>query len=263
MSAGALLERQQFQARAIDLQRLALLGQLSRALVHEINHQLSPISFALRDLEDQYARIDRLLPGSPDTAELELRQARGTLGSLVKGVRRLTETARLFGRMTIHTREPLLYVNTTVDEVVGIVRDMADRAHVTIDVDAPSALFSAHTPAVQVQQILLNIVINAIQQIELLRPEQGGHIHIRMGQEQRGQQSVLLIHVEDDGPGIHRRLWERIFELGFTTRSEGGSGMGLYITRGLVATMGGRVYIAESAVLWGTTVVVELPAMPQ
>jgi signal transduction histidine kinase len=263
MNASALLERRQFQARAIDMQRLALLGQLSRALVHEINHQLSPIGFSLHDLEDQYARIERLLPGSPETAESELRQARSTLGNLVKGVRRLTETARLFGRMTIHAKEPLLYVNTTVDEVVGIVRDMADRAHITIDVDAPSALFSAHTPAVQVQQILLNIIINAIQQIDLVRPDQGGHIHIRMVQAQHDQQDVLVISIEDNGPGIHRRLWERIFELGFTTRAEGGSGMGLYITRSLVETMGGRVSVAESAVLWGTTVVVELPTTPQ
>jgi signal transduction histidine kinase/DNA-binding response OmpR family regulator/predicted RNA-binding protein with RPS1 domain len=263
MSASALLERELFRARAIDMQRLALLGQLSRALVHEINHQLSPISFALRDLEEQYGLIDRLLPASPDAADLELRQARDTLGNLSKGVRRLTDTARLFGRMTIHTKEVSLSMNTTVEEVVEIVRDMADRAHVTIEVDAAPALYSAHTPAAQVQQILLNIVINAIQQINLLRPELGGSIRIRMGQELREQRAILIIQIEDDGPGIHRRLWERIFDLGFTTRSDGGSGMGLYITRGLVGTMGGRVYVAESAVLWGTTVIVELPAMPQ
>ena len=80
-----------------------------------------------------------------------------------------------------------------------------------------------------------------------------------MGHERRGQDIVLQISVEDDGPGIHHRLWERIFEMGFTTRRGEGSGLGLYVTRGLVETLGGRVYVAESHILWGTTFVVELP----
>jgi signal transduction histidine kinase/predicted RNA-binding protein with RPS1 domain len=262
ISTSAMVEREQFHARMAEMQQLALLGQLSRALVHEINHQLSPINFALTDLEAQSARIERLLATSPDMAEAEARQARTTLGYLVKGVRRLTETARLFGRVTIHSPEQVLCLNTAIDEVAWLVRDMAERAHITIEIAPAPALYAPHMPAVQVQQILLNVVINAVQQISLLRPAQGGRIQIRMSQERREQHNSIQVVVEDDGPGIHRRLWERVFELGFTTRGEGGSGLGLYITRSLAETLGGRVWVVDSSVLWGTTVAVELPAAP-
>jgi two-component system sensor histidine kinase FlrB len=63
----------------------------------------------------------------------------------------------------------------------------------------------------------------------------------------------------DTGPGIHRQLWEKIFALGFTTRA-GGSGLGLYIARSLMGSMGGRIVLEESLVPLGTTFLVELPA---
>lgn len=262
ISAGALLERRHFQVHAVDMQRLALLGQLSRALVHEINHQLSPINFALSDLEDQYAQIELLLPGAPEAASGEVSQARGVLHNLSKGVRRLTATAKLFGRMTIHNQEPTRYIDSIMEEVLGLVRDMTDRARITIVFRSESIQLPSRVPAVQIQQVLLNLLINAVQQISLARPTDGGRIQLWARQIQHNQRDLLQIGVVDDGPGIHRRLWEMVFELGFTTRLEGGSGLGLYITRSLVENLGGRVYVAESAVLWGSMFVVELPLAP-
>jgi len=68
----------------------------------------------------------------------------------------------------------------------------------------------------------------------------------------------LQIRIQDDGPGIHTSLLERIFDLGFTTR-QGGSGIGLFMTRQLIESLGGRVIVAESHPMWGTTVSIELP----
>ena len=87
---------------------------------------------------------------------------------------------------------------------------------------------------------------------------EGGRVLIR-ATLQALPNNLLQIGVEDDAAGVHRELWERIFELGFTTRSEGGSGLGLYITRSLVEALGGRVYISDSIMLWGTTFMIELP----
>jgi signal transduction histidine kinase len=115
---------------------------------------------------------------------------------------------------------------------------------------------------VQIQQVLLNLLINAIQQISLLRPADGGRVQLWARQIEHNNRDLIQIGVVDDGPGIHRRLWEMVFELGFTTRREGGSGLGLYITRSLVENLGGRIFVAESAMLWGSTVVVELPLTP-
>jgi two-component system, NtrC family, sensor kinase len=103
------------------------------------------------------------------------------------------------------------------------------------------------------------VVINAIQQISLIKG-QGGHILICARPWQADGKDLIRIEVEDDGPGLHRELWERVFELGFTTRRKEGSGLGLYITRSLAEALGARVLVSESFILWGTTFVIELPA---
>jgi len=258
IALGALLERQQFQAHMIQMQRLALLGHLTRALVHEINHRLSPINFTLDHLESHCAAIERLADQSPGEVAGEVRRARDTLRDLAQAARSLTATARLFGRITSLEQEQILRLDNVAEEVVTLVRDTADRARVTIEILPPPKLVFTRAQATQVQQVLLNIVINAIQQIALLRPGEPGRIQIRLNYSQNNSKT-LRIEVEDDGPGIHQQLWERIFELGFTTRQEAGSGLGLYITRSLVETLGGKVYVTESHVLWGTTLAVELP----
>jgi signal transduction histidine kinase/predicted RNA-binding protein with RPS1 domain len=258
IAVGALLERQQFQAQAIELQRLALLGQLTRALVHEVDHQLSPINFALDALQIQCATIERLAAQSPDQIESEVRQAADMLADLAQGARALTDTARLFGRMARSGQEQIVRPDEIVQEVLDLLHDTADRAHVIVSMESPPGLIFTRAQLSHIQQALLNILLNAIQQIQEARPKDGGHIRIRFARAERDERPLLQVYMEDDGPGIHRQLWERIFELGFTTRN-GGSGLGLYITRSLAEAMGGRVYVSESHIMWGTTFAIELP----
>lgn len=254
---AALLVGQQLQAQTIQMQQLALLGNLTRALVHEVNHQLSPISFALEELHYQCDALQAAL-GQPEAGQ-ELAQAGERLTYLSQGVRHLVKTARLFGHITIQGQAQLLRLDELVAEAVEMVRDTADRAHVALLVEPPPHLLFTRVEVAQVQQMLLNVLLNAIQQIAALRPEAGGRVQLRLQMKEGQQQPMILIAVEDDGPGVHRGLWERIFELGFTRGREEGSGLGLYITRSLAEAAGGRVYVAESYVLWGSTFVLELP----
>jgi len=110
------------------------------------------------------------------------------------------------------------------------------------------------------EQILLNLILNAIQQIAGLHHERGGVVVIRVETFSKGDKlSFFRILIEDNGPGIHRRLWEQVFEPGYTTR-EDGSGIGLYISQSLVEALGGKIYVSESFILGGTTFAVELPS---
>jgi signal transduction histidine kinase/predicted RNA-binding protein with RPS1 domain len=259
LATGVLLEREQFQQHIQEMQLLALLGQLSRALVHELNHQLSPINFVLDNAVRQFGIIEHGLMRSPQTAEPDIREMHEIFRDLVKSVHSLTETARTFGRITMQTKEQAVDLGDVIMESVQLLRDMADRAHVRLAIDIPEHLPLARLHAVQFQQILLNITINAIQQIELVRPTGGGRVLISVAQHTSDQRHVFQLRIEDDGPGIHRQLWQRIFDLGFTTRTEGGSGLGLYITRSLVEALNGRAAIEQSYILWGTTLIIELP----
>ena len=71
---------------------------------------------------------------------------------------------------------------------------------------------------------------------------------------------AVRIYLTDNGPCIHQQLWENIFALGFTTRSDG-SGLGLYIARSLIESYGGSIRIDHSIVPLETTFLVELPVI--
>jgi two-component system NtrC family sensor kinase len=106
------------------------------------------------------------------------------------------------------------------------------------------------------------VVLNAIQQIAAGR-DGGGRVLVTSEHVPDDSTYPIKIRIADDGPGIHRQHFDPIFSLGFTTRRQEGTGLGLYITRGLIESMGGRINIAKSAVLIGTTFLIELPLIAE
>ncbi|MBI4768897.1 MAG: ATP-binding protein [Chloroflexi bacterium] len=101
-----------------------------------------------------------------------------------------------------------------------------------------------------------NLILNALQWVQR-KPSTGGTVLVRTGLHD--DRKRLWIRVQDDGYGIHRRLLPRLFEFGFTTRANEGTGLGLYVTRLFVEQMGGQVSVEESLMLVGTTFRVDLP----
>lgn len=263
---ASVLERQLFLEQASDLQRLALLGQLSRALVHEINHRLSPVDFALDTLQTEFRDLERMIARLPQADALEFNHterefyaASQSLNSLAQAVRALIQTARLFGRMARTEHEAgMLVLSEAAIEVADLLRDSAHKQHVTIHVDLPDRLTATRTQSTLVRQVLINVVLNAIQQIGICRPREGGQVRIAVGERWDGDQRLVYFRVEDDGPGIHRRMWNQIFQLGYTTRKDG-SGLGLHISRSLMESLGGRVVVQDSHLCWGTVFLIELP----
>jgi signal transduction histidine kinase len=70
--------------------------------------------------------------------------------------------------------------------------------------------------------------------------------------------ATCRILIRDTGPGIHTSLWEKIFEMGFSTRKDG-SGIGLFVSRNLMEEVGGRIYVLDSHILHGTVFALEFP----
>ncbi|PDW02242.1 ATP-binding protein [Candidatus Viridilinea mediisalina] len=258
LALATLLERDSFHSKALDTQRLALLGQLSRALVHEVNHRLSPVNFTVSELLQSIKRMAS--DGRSHTAlTRDLNQLQLVADDLSLGFNRLSETAQMFGRVMVQARAQQQPLEQAVRETIELVRDMADRNKIVLGLRIDDALPNLVLPAIQVQQMLLNMLLNAIQQISLHDRQQPGHILVDLRICKRDGQPWVQIRIEDDGPGLHRELWERVFDLGFTTRSEQGSGLGLYITRSLAEALRARVFVEASFMLWGTTFVLELP----
>lgn len=249
-----VLEHAEFQKYATGTQRLALLGQLSRALVHEMNHHLSSINFTAHDIHHQLLEY---LDNHEGFQPADVNELREIFGDLMLGIERLTNLSKTFSQITVQSQEQMIDPRSVLQDVLYLLRDTSDRAHIYLILDDTEDIPHIQINPLQLQQMVLNITLNAIQQIADLRPASGGRIHIKP--EYLAKLEQLSIRVEDDGPGIHHQLWDHIYDLGFTTRKVGGSGLGLYITRSLAESLGGTIEVAESHMFWGTSFILKLP----
>ncbi len=232
-------ERRKVEEQLMLTDRLASVGQLAAGIAHELNNPLtSVIGFA--DL-----LLQRDLPADIK-ADLETvnREARRAV-NIVKGL-------LAFAREQT-TEKTLVDTNAIIQGVLQI-RSYEQRVN-NIEVDAR---FAPALPLVmgngaQLQQVFINIIVNA----EQAMLEAHGRGRLTIVTEQVGD--MVRASFVDDGPGISPENMRHLFTPFFTTRDVGkGTGLGLSISHGIVTEHGGRIW-AESEPGKGTTFVVELP----
>jgi signal transduction histidine kinase len=187
------------------------------------------------------------------------RLIKGEANEIQSGIRRITNNTRMFGRIVAQKKNEHLRVDEIIGETVSLLRDISDKAHVKMYFSPPNQLIVIRNQAAALEQILLNVMLNAVQQIHEFHKNNGGWIHIWIETFiNSSNENWFRVAIEDNGPGIHTNLWEKIFEAGFTTRSDG-SGIGLYLSRSIVDNLGGKLYVNESYILSGAAFSLELP----
>jgi signal transduction histidine kinase len=232
--------------QVIALQRISSLGVLAGGVFHELNNALTPIlnyaKLGLRNSDPAYR--ERALTQIVEAAQRAAMITRGMLGLSRPG--------------NVKHREPTDMVRL-VDEVVTLVKKDMARYRVRLDVKAAGRLYARVNPA-QIQQVLLNLLINARQAMP-----GGGLVRLRLGLDTAGR--LAEISVADAGIGIAPADLRRIFEPFFSTKTEpddagqGGTGLGLSVCRDIVEAHHGRLR-AESRLGQGSTFTIILPACP-
>ena len=238
--AAATLQRanQELLASFEQLQRadrLKTLGEVAAGLAHEIRHPLASIRGALEIIGS------RAVPDSPEDEFSRLAMAE---------VQRLDHLVWEFLRYA-RPHEPDLRptsLDDVVVRVVALLRTQADRANVTVTVDRQRVLPEIALDALQIEQVLLNVILNAIQ---ASRP--GSKVHIR----ERQERDEAIVEVLDEGPGIPPEQMTQVFAPFFTTKDTG-TGLGLPIAQRIVLAHRGRLDV-ESTPGHGTAVRVRLP----
>jgi signal transduction histidine kinase/predicted RNA-binding protein with RPS1 domain len=255
---GAYLEQETFNERSRLIQRSALIGHLTRGMVHEINNLVGPLNSRLENLQVRLKRLEKnvnqtsVAPTGNGATVAELLEIQTI-------VRKIINTTHMFQRITAKGRNEVLRIDEIVEETIHFMRDISDQAGVKITFTHPDHLLVIRNQAAALEQVLLNVLLNAVQQIAELHRETGGWVHVRIEPPlEKGEHAAFRIFIEDNGPGIHVGLWERVFEAGYTTRTDG-SGIGLYISWNLMDELGGRIYVKESHILSGTTFGLEIP----
>jgi signal transduction histidine kinase len=226
------------QAEVARRERLSALGDLAATVAHEIRNPLNSVSMGLQRLkgefhptedEGEYARFIELMRGEV-----------ARLNSIVE------EFLSLARPLEIKPEE--VRIDALLQDLAALAESDAESAKVKIDVAASPDLPSARVDRNYFKQLLLNLVLNAIQAM----PDGG-----RLTLAARTERENLLLTVVDNGAGIPKEVLPRIFEPYFTTKTRG-SGLGLVIARRIVEAHGGKL-TAESEVGRGSRFQVSLP----
>ncbi len=253
LAIGAALDQNTLREQSALMQRSALIGNLTSGMMHEINNLVGPLLYGSNSLKKKLAQIEKET-GTPNYTDIN-----EEIAKIQQDVRKIINTTKAYTRIAAKGREESLRIDEIIEETLLLMRDISKSAKVYINFTAPDELLIIQSQAVVLEQIILNIILNAIQQIAELRPTIGGWIKIKTNFVTEAKNEVKCrIFIEDNGPGIHAKLWEKVFDAGYTTRREG-SGIGLYISRNLMQDIGGEIFISQSRILSGSTFVLEFP----
>jgi PAS domain S-box-containing protein len=230
-----ITERVHEETRLAELERLESMGTLASGFSHEMN---TPLATTLMCAEAIVGRIDEAANQAVPPATLqEIRDIAETIRSQVLRCRSVTEQFRRFSRGIPLSTEPV-DLAAVVASIVPLVTPTAREAGVTIRVDSNGRipLVVANTEAVQ--HVVLNLLVNAIQ--SFAGGEGAVTVSYCVGQDVR-------LCIRDNGCGIGPEARQHLFEPFRTGRAQG-TGLGLYLSRGIMRRFGGDVRLAESGV---------------
>ena len=241
-----MTETERMQAELLQAQKMEALGQLISGVAHELNNPLSAIiAFA------QLLRTDERLP--PDLvhdADLLVQEADRT--------RRIVQNLLDFARQRTPDRQPT-ELGPLIERTLELHAYALRAGRIEIRLLLPTDLPAAWVDAAQIQQVLLNLTLNAIQAIRGGQPSGTIIISARADAGSEPSAPVVRLRVEDDGPGVAENVRPHLFEPFFTTKEVGqGTGLGLSVSYGIVATHGGKLWF-EPAAAGGAVFILELP----
>jgi PAS domain S-box-containing protein len=224
-TADALRALQMELARA---NRLATMGQLAGSIAHEVNQPIGAVR------NNAHAALRFLAAEPPDLAEV--REALECVvsetyraGDIISGVRDQVKKAPL--------RMDSVDLNDAIEDVIALVRGELSKHRVSLRTQLAEGLSPVNGNRVQLQQVMLNLVLNAIEAV-ISVDDEARELVVKT---EFSLAEGLLVAVGDSGPGVPAEDRERIFDSFFTTKPDG-VGIGLSICRSIIDAHGGRLW---------------------
>lgn len=255
------VELQLNELQLIQSAKMASLGEMATGVAHELNQPLNNIGLLASRLERRVARLDQT-EGSFWREKLENIQRQ------VDRASRIIDQLRTFGRRS-ERRLQAVHLAAPVQHVTEMLRERMRHHRIDLSVQVPIDLPLAMADPGQVEQVLLNLLLNACdaligtpaaEQVETAASDAQSWIRV-VGARcllESGDPAVSL-EVVDNGPGMSATTLARIFQPFFTTKDPGkGTGLGLSISYSLVSGMGGTL-TADTVPGHGSTFTITLP----
>jgi PAS domain S-box-containing protein len=224
--------RSHIDAQLRQQQKIEAIGTLAAGVAHEINNPMNAVI--------NYAQLihNRLPEDSP---------LRGYAGHIISESERVSEIVRqllAFSRHDKQSHSPAR-IQDIVKNTLLLTQAMLRKSQIELEVDVPDDLPSLKCHSQQIQQILLNLITNAVAAIDeqRARVERAMFIRVASRRVDEGGRAYCRTTVSDNGAGIPREIAERIFEPFYATKSrERGTGLGLSISYGIAQDHGGRLW---------------------
>ncbi|MCA8950502.1 MAG: PAS domain S-box protein [Planctomycetes bacterium] len=231
-----ITERHEMQAKLTQTERLAAVGELAAGVAHEVNNPINTMINCAQLIQD----------GDDPQQNSQI---------IIEEGQRITEIVRDLLQFARDDRDSpqVTSLQEVVERTLRLMGENFKRHGIGLELAVPADLPNALARPQQIQQVLLNLLINA--KDALLPQHENRHVILAGGHDD----TSAWLSVEDNGPGIPAGLGPRIFEPFVTTkRARGGTGLGLSISRSIVEGYGGRLEV-ESAAGHGARFCVVLP----
>jgi PAS domain S-box-containing protein len=222
-----ITEQREMRQQLIQAEKMTLMGRLAAGIAHEIRNPLSAIALNLQYLVTKIDQYPELREALQDALE-------GT-----KRIESVIENTLNLARFT----PPVLHeeqINELVRQVLGFVRISVQQKEVHFDTALTPELPAVHVDAKQIQQVILNVVQNAID-----ASAESGRVHVATAVEpwpagDGGNGHAIVVKVRDHGKGITAEQRKHLFEQFYTTK-KGGTGLGLTISRQIMEKHRGEI----------------------
>jgi PAS domain S-box-containing protein len=241
-----LTERERNEARRIELEQkavvsshMASIGELASGIAHEVNNPLASIVLYSQLL------MEENLPNNIKRDVMSIYESAVRATNIIR--RLLT-----FARQQLQKRIPV-NINDIVEVTLELRKYALETSNIKVKTLLDQDLPLIMADAVQLQEVFLNIILNAETEMKLYKGK--GNLQIKTEKSN----DKIIVSFTDDGPGISKDNLSKIFNPFFTTRQVGeGTGLGLSICHGIIIEHGGKIY-AESKEGKGATFYIELP----
>jgi len=250
-------EKNQLGEQLIRAGRLAEIGEMSTGFAHEINNPLQII-------KSEYALIEMIFADLKEKGQLkeseDLSELEDSINQIKVQVDRcadITQAILQFGRKGDHVAKDI-DLCTFIPEVTDMVSNKAGVHGIVIEQEISEQISSVHGDTRHLQQVLVNLLNNAMDAVIARHGSSGGAIRIESGLAENG---YVEIKIRDNGSGISPEDLKKIFTPFFTTKPVGkGTGLGLSVCYGIIDKMGGSMLV-DSQENIGTTFTIRLPSV--
>lgn len=239
------VQLQQKLAELAHVNRLFTMGQLTSTLAHELNQPLGAI---LRNAEAAELFLQEPLPDFDELRAImvDIRRDNQRAGKVIDRMRAMIIKPQA-------AKKTCFDLGQLTDEVITLVQPDANKRHVRLDVQIAPDIPPVHGDRIQLQQVIINLLLNAFEALDQCPPENRG---VTISARQIGAKVEIAVH--DNGNGIAEETIEHLFDPFYTTKPNG-LGMGLAISRSIIEGHGGKLHAANHRT-GGATFTLALPA---